>query len=640
MSIPPEVQQLRRRVDELERQARAADEDRAVLRQILETLPAVVLKVGLDGRIQFINRILPAYEARPPVGESIYSYAPPDQHELMRNAIDAAVHRGEVAEYESVALAPDGTRDWYHTVVAPVRDGDDVVGVTLACTTITRVKAAEQALRESREQVALALDAGNVGVWRWDRVTDVVAWDDKLCSMFGVSSADSPKTVADFLGLVSEDQRASMAEHIASALASGVYLDFELRVDTADEVRWFVIKGGTLRDEAGEVLGLLGGVVDVTERRRLMDHVREAQKLDAMGQLAAGVAHNFNNMLAGIVPVLELAGREARGPLAALLRDAQESALRAAELAKDLLLVGRGGPRAALDAGRPHEPLSVVVARVVELCRRTFPREIVIESAVDAIASSVSVDGVQMEQALLNLMLNARDALEGADPRHARISVSVAPGDSTATLEDDSIEVRVRDTGRGMDEATRTRVFEPFFTTKPVGSGTGLGLATAWATVKAHGGALTCESAPGVGSVFTVRLPAPTAAPERPTRSGAPSSETGRGASVLVVDDEPAVRRSTALCLESLGYRVSCASSGVEGVRALAEQRVDVVVLDHSMPGQGTVTTLAQLRALQPGVPVVIFSGLSVEIEGASGHLAKPVTMLGLHAELQRVLGH
>jgi PAS domain S-box-containing protein len=631
-----EIDELRRRVAELEQRVRAADDERATLRKVLDTLPAIVLKVALDGTIEYINHVQPAYQARPPVGESIYSYAPPDQHEVMRSAIDTAIHRGQLAEYESIALAPDGSRDWYHTVVAPVREGGRIVGVTLGCISITRLKTAEQALRESREQVALALDAGDVGVWRWDRTTDLVTWDKKLCSMFGLTPEEAPKTVAEFLALVSEDQRAAMSAHISSALTSGVYLDFELRADTPERTRWFVIKGGVLRDDSGEAVGLLGGVIDHTEHRRLIEHVREAQKLDAMGQLAAGVAHNFNNMLAGIVPVLEMAARETHGPLAGFLLDAQESALRAAELVKDLLLVGRGGP--GHSTGRPRERLSVVVERVVELCRRTFGRRIILEKSVADVANEVRVDGVQMEQALLNLLLNARDALEGVDEARISVTVALAEGGASSASAAPGVEVLVRDSGRGMDEATRTRVFEPFFTTKPVGSGTGLGLATAWATAKTHGGRLSCESTPGVGSVFTLWLPAATDASSDAPRASSPAPEEIKGARVLVVDDEDAVRRATALCLESLGYRVLLASSGVEGVRIFAEQPVDVVLLDHSMPGQSTNTTMRSFRSLSPDVPVVIFSGLPVEIEGASGHLAKPATVSILHDELQRVL--
>lgn len=615
-----------RRIEELEARLAAVEAERRELRAILASLSPVVLRVALDGTITYVNRVLPQYAQRPPVGESIYTYAPPEHHAAMRGAIETAVRTGAPAELESVASAPDGTRGWYQTVVAPIRAGGEIVAVTFTSTDVTRLKAAEQAIRERRDLDHLALDAGNVGVWRWDCVDDVVTWNEKLCSMFGVAPADAPKTAADFLALVSEDQRPAMQAHIEASVASGTYMDFELRVDLPEGTRWYVIKGGATRGAAGEVVGLLGGVVDNTELRRLMEVVRESQKLEAVGQLAAGVAHNFNNMLAGIVPVLSIAQRTAPAHLVSYLRDAEHSALRAADLVRDLMAIGR---KAAGDAAtRPREPLSTVIGRVTDLCRRTFDRRIAIESAIEPDATQVAVEGVQMEQALLNLMLNARDAIGGDAARPARIHVTASRVDEDAGRPA-AIELRVRDTGAGMDEATRARVFEPFFTTKPVGSGTGLGLVTAWAAVKAHGGTLLCDSTPGVGTVFWFRLPLDggASAPDRIERPSAAKAAVEARCSVLVIDDEEPVRRATTMILRAEGYEVTTASTGLEGVRAFAEAPTDVVLLDYSMPGQGAAFTIAQLRRLRPGVPVVIFSGLEVDVEGASGYLAKPARL-------------
>ncbi len=637
MAVASSHDALPARIAQLEAELAEVTHERTMLRRVLDTLPAVVLQVALDGTIEYVNQVLPEYALRPPVGQSIYSYAPADQHEVMRAAIDAAVRTGLNTSFEAVAQAPDGTRDWYHTIVAPVRRGGDVVGVTLSCSNVTRLKTAELALRESRAQIALALDAGNVGVWRWDRRSDHVVWDDKLCSMFGVAPADAPTTAEGFLALTSDDQRDAMRAHIEASVATGIYLDFELRVDAPDGVRWFVIKGGATRDELGEVAGLLGGVVDVTERRRLMDQVRQAQKLDAMGQLAAGIAHNFNNMLAGIIPVLELAEREARAELATFLQEARQSALRAAELVKGLMLVGRKDPGGA---PRPRESLATVITRAIALCRRTFGPGIRLEVGPLELAQAVLVEGPQMEQAVLNVLLNARDALVATDPQNALIDVSLAPAAPNVAHAGPhgSLELRIRDTGAGMDEALRARVFEPFFTTKAVGAGTGLGLATAWATVHAHGGSLSCESTPGLGTVFSFCLPRTTPIDGDVAPAARLDVASGAGACVLIIDDDVSVQRTTAASLASAGYRVVTASSGTEGVHAYVEHGVDVVLLDYSMPGQGPQTTLAQLRRLRPSVPVILYSGLAVHLNGASAHLSKPATVDQLAEAVRKVL--
>jgi len=621
MTDDAELELLRKRVAALEAELGALRDDQAMLRTVLETTPAFVLRVSLDGEITFINRLTPGYESRDPVGTSIYSYAPPDQHEVMRNAFETTRRTGEVTSFESIALSL-GKPAWYWTVVGPIRQDGQLVGLTLIVTNITRVKNVELELLESRERLRTALDAGNVGVWRWDSVRDVVEWDDKLCAMFGVAPAEAPRTREQFLAMVSDDQRESLRLHIERALSTGVYLDYELRADVLGEVRWFVIKGGVVRDASGAVMGLLGGVVDDTMRRRLMEQVREAQKLDALGQLTAGVAHNFNNMLAAVVPALELAARDARPDVAPLLIEAKHTALRAAELIKQLMLFSLPEPRRP----RRFESLEGVLERALSLCRSTFGREIAIDATGLELAANVLVDGLAMEQAVLNVLINARDALRGVDAPRARIDVTVeergAKARQGAARE---LVVKVHDTGSGMDEKTRARVFEPFFTTKPIGQGTGLGLSTAWATARAHKGSLTCDSTPGVGTTFSFALPLdPTSAVLRAVAS-ADVAAAGRGEVVLVIEDEGAVREAVATVLRKAGYAVITASSGEEGVRLFRERPAAVVLLDHSMPGQPPTATLAQLRELAPKLPIVSFSGLGTALPGATAHLDKPV---------------
>lgn len=628
-----EVEEFRKRVAALEDELAAHRDELAMLRTVTETMPALALRISLDGNIEFINHVLPEYESRPPPGHSIYSFAPADQHEVMREAIETVRRTGGVATYESIALAPDGTRDWYWTVVGPISQAGVLTGLTLICTNITRLKIAERAGLESHERLALALDAGNVGVWRWDSTRDHVEWDDKLCAMFGMTPDQAPTTRADFLALVSDDQRAALSAHIDEAMASGVYVDFEVRADLPDGVRWFVLKGGVAHDATGGVTGLRGGVVDDTSRRRLMEQVREAQKLEALGQLSAGVAHNFNNMLGSIVPALELAAKETRPALSAILGDAKDAAMRAAELVKQLMYFSR---RDQARLGRP-EPLSTVLRRSLALCRSTFAREITLTDEGLEHTAKVTVDGPQMEQAILNLLLNARDAV--LDVPAARVHIEVTaedvPGLATAPM----VALRFRDTGHGMDEATRARVFEPFFTTKPIGAGTGLGLSTAWATVRAHRGSLTCDSTPGAGTTFSLVLPIDTSPVETKTKAEEVPEVRGRGERVLVIDDERALRQSVAALLEASGYRVVTAASGDEGVRLFRETPASLVLLDHSMPGQPPSVTLAQLRALAPGVPVISFSGLGAELAGATAHLRKPVDAATLLAALREALG-
>lgn len=244
----------------------------------------------------------------------------------------------------------------------------------------------------------------------------------------------------------------------------------------------------------------------------------------------------------------------------------------------------------------------------------------------------------------MNLLLNARDALAETSGRPARISVTARalPADARRLGHPrgmgDCVELRVADTGCGLDEATQRRMLEPFFTTKPAGRGTGLGLSTAWATVRAHHGLLECESRPGEGTVFSLLLPAGGPLAERVTPAHGVRGAAPRGRTVLVIDDEDLVRRATTRLLEAEGFSVCTAASGKEGVDQVARGGVDVVLLDYSMPGLSAEDTLAALKAAQPRLPVVSLSGLGATLDGAAAHLLKPVTREALVVTLDQVL--
>jgi two-component system cell cycle sensor histidine kinase/response regulator CckA len=600
----------------------------AMLAPLLESIPAVVMRIGLDARIEFVNRVLPEYAGAQLVGRSIFDFAPPDQHERIRAAFDLAVRERTGSSLESVAEAPDGTRDWYSSTFAPILKGDELVGLVVVAVNVSRARANELALRDREARLRLALDAGNFGTWRWDVAADVVVWDDKLCSIFGITQADAPKTRAAFLALVGEDQRAVLDAHISRAVATGEYPDFELSADQPGGRRSFVIKGGTLRDATGRVTALIGGVLDDTERRRLELAVAQAQKLEAVGRLAAGVAHNFNNVLTSIVLALELARDRLPAPDSEQMADTLSAALHAAGLVRDMMAFSRG--RTVAPAQR--EPLDRVLRRAVELSHKTLDRRIRVEMSGldDPSLAGVQVNAEVVEQMIVNLMLNARDALDGVSGERARIDVSTRSlrAEQVARVHPEAkgeyAVIVVRDLGLGMDEETRRRCFDPFFTTKEIGKGTGLGLSTTWAAIRAEGGFLDCDSTLGVGTTFTVYLPATPAVAATPSAAREVALPAGAGRVVLVVDDEPLVRRSCIALLATEGYQAKGAASGDEAVAIARAERVDAVLLDHSMPGLTPAETLRRLREIDPALPILSHSGLDVTLEGASGHVAKP----------------
>jgi CheY-like chemotaxis protein len=330
-------------------------------------------------------------------------------------------------------------------------------------------------------------------------------------------------------------------------------------------------------------------------------------------------------MLASILPAVELAADGAPKQIAPLLTHAKEACMRAADLVRQLLLFAGGGRRGA---PRPVDPVRVA-EQTVAMCRTTFDRRIELALRTQGTAAHVEVDPAQLQQVLLNLLINARDAVAQAES--PRIGVQI-------DMDGELVRLRVEDNGCGMDEPTQRRVFEPFFSTKGPGRGTGLGLASSFGIVRDAGGSITCSSTPGRGATFTVTLPAThDVAPTTPPPRATPMRGTEH---VLVVDDEPAVRSSLARILESAGYRVSLAGDGKEALEMVRKSGSDLhaIVLDHSVPRLSGNAALRAILDIAPDAKVIGFTGLPEPMPGARATLMKPVDAATLLGTVRSVL--
>ncbi len=550
-----------------------------------------------------------------------------------RRALAGEIVRAEY-EYEK-----DGETRYASNVLAPMRTHEGIVGTVGINIDVTEYKRALVALRASQDKLRMAVDTAGIGVWTWNLGRDEVVWEPALSAIFGLPPGTSPRGRDGYLALVHPDDREATAAKIVAGMKVGRWED-EYRIIRADgAVRWVMGKGALIRDAEGA--RCVGAAMDVTERREREEQLRQAQKLEAIGQLTAGIAHNFNNMLMGLLPNLELAAQRAPADLVPLLADGAESARRAAELVRNLVTyAGRNRP-----GTHTVEEIGPLVERTVELCRRMFDRRITFDLSYEAGARSL-VDATQFEQALLNLLINARDALAGPEIDSPRLSVSVcvvgAGADELGDHAGDHVRVRVSDNGTGMAEATRQRIYEPFFTTKGPGKGTGLGLATTRAIVHEQGGFICCESAKRLGTTFSVYLPLEDA----PASSTRARSEVPAGGSetVLVVDDEPLVRDAITRLLESGGYAILQAGSGDEALALLDDpafaSRVGLILLDVSMPGPPRGELRRRLRDVTPA-RILYLSGYSLDDldTGADDAvLQKPVTQALLLRSVRREL--
>ena len=389
---------------------------------------------------------------------------------------------------------------------------------------------------------------------------------------------------------------------------------------------------------------------EAAERASAEAQLRQVQKMEAVGQLTGGIAHDFNNMLAVVVGGLDLARRKlpgARREVEFHLDNAMEGATRAAALTRRLLAFARAEPLLP-EAMLPSER----VENMLELIDRAIGERITIRTKFADESWYVWADATQLENALLNLAVNARDAMEG----HGELDIEVGNVALKAREVDDLpagdyVRIRVRDTGRGIAPEHIDRVFEPFFTTKPVGKGTGLGLTQIFGFARQSGGHATIASRPGEGTIVSVYLPRFIGAEETlPIRGPAPSlavdpPPSHPGATILVVEDDPRVSRSTVAALDELGYRPIASSSGHQALALLAEHaEIDLVLTDVMMPEMTGTELAAEVRRLYPQIPVLFVTGYVGEAGDADeligGELLrKPFTVAALANAVESTLG-
>jgi signal transduction histidine kinase len=414
---------------------------------------------------------------------------------------------------------------------------------------------------------------------------------------------------------------------------------FEFTLEQPD-ARTLNVFSSPVVGETGQPMGRIFVTRDVTAERALEEQLRQSQKMETLGTLAGGVAHDFNNQLTAILGNARIALDEtpAEGPLRTALLDLERAAEHCAQLTRGLLAFARRAPvRAqAIDVARS-------VGEVASLLRATLPQGIALRTACDPALRSGLGDPTQLQQILLNLCVNARDAVgergEIAIEAHDRLLDAAACAGRAGARPGRFVELAVRDDGVGMDARVLGRIFDPFFTTKPLGAGTGLGLAIVYGLVRANQGWIDVESEPGRGTTFRVWLPALDAPPPPP--SDAPHGPRAGTERILLAEDEDVVRRVARLALQREGYTVIEARDGAEAVERLrAGERVDLAVLDLSMPRLGGLEALAELRALAPGLPAILTSGHFAEADATADveFLPKPYRPETLAERVRAVL--
>jgi two-component system, cell cycle sensor histidine kinase and response regulator CckA len=577
-----------------------------------------------------------------------YARLHPEDRERVVESLDSAIRQGETVwseEYRfrradgSYADVQDRARIVHDETDAPVR-------VISAMADLSQGRRSERRLQQ-------VLDAFPTGVWIVDRQGRIVVDNTASREIWGP---------VRYLGLDQlpgyNTRWAASGQPVqpnewgaARALESGeTSLNQEITIDVPGGGQKTIVNSAVpIRDAEGQTVGALNFSEDVTGKRaeeqagsRREEQERQADKMDAVGRLAGGIAHDFNNLLTGILTYSELILQELRpsDPLRADIEQIRQAGQRAAGLTRQLLAFSR---RQAL---QPRVvSLNPLATELEPMLSRLLGTDVALDLLLDPEAGNVMVDPNQMEQVLVNLITNARDAM----PRGGRVSITTANAQlhqDEAAQDTPYVAISVKDTGSGMDAATQARVFEPFFTTKQGSSGTGLGLSTAFGVIEQSGGHITVESQPGQGSEFTIYLPRYTGSEPALSRA---EREVPQGGSetLLLVEDEDTVRASVRRLLEWHGYRVLEASNGSEALRIYEDnpEAIDLVLTDLVMPEMGGHELVEQLRIRNPALRVVFMSGYTdraVASDGsmqpATGFVEKPFTVDTLMRQLREVL--
>jgi two-component system, cell cycle sensor histidine kinase and response regulator CckA len=650
-AIEAALQRERAHAEKIQAESALAASERR-FRSLVQNSSDLVTVLAPDGTITYASdsaeRIV-GYSPADLVGTSLLGYLDSNHVEQVRGLLHSNGKSSVAGPIEFSLRRPNGSVVWLEAVGSNLLTDATIRGIVLNARDVSERKRADLALRESEERYRDL----------FDNATDLVcmaAPDGPLLYVNkawqqGTGYGDDEIDRMQLLDIVHPDSRGYYTE-VVDRVLRGERLDHVELVFIPKTGAPITVEGNlscTFRD--GVPSAVRGIYRDVTERKRVEEQLRRAERMQAAGKLAGGVAHEVNNMMTGVIGFSEFVLRslEPDDPRKADVEEVIKAGTRAADVTRQLLAFTRQ------QVLRPQMvQINAVVSDMEKMLRRSLGEDKLLELRLSPDAGEIRADRGQLEQVLINLVLNARDAMTG----HGRVSIetALAVWDEVYAQRHEGVDIplgryvllAVSDNGCGMDPGVQERIFEPFFTTKPIGQGTGLGLSTVYGIVKQSGGYVWVYSEPGEGSVFKVYLPQARVASEPDEPATEPVTASGRGSeTVLVIEDENVVRKLACRGLRDHGYHVVEAANGAQALRYIREhpQTIDLVISDVVMPEIGGRELGQRLATLDPDLPILYMSGYTGEdvvqrglLDPGAPFQQKPFTPAGLALKARQML--
>jgi PAS domain S-box-containing protein len=620
---------------------------------LLDVVEQAVIATDLDGVVIYWNQFaqrLYGWSAVEAVGRNITELTTPEINQEQAAKIMAQLRAGQSWSGEFMVQNKNGATFPAHVTNSPVNDKGTIIGIVGVSIDITERKLREEALRKAEAQYRNLVESSPAIVYLAEPVPPFSPiYISPNVASFGYTIEEWFSRPDMWISLIHEEDREHVLRITEDAMQQGLDTDLEYRVISRDgTIRWLHDKGRFILDDQGKRVSWQGVMLDITETKRLEEQLMQAQKLESVGRLAGGIAHDFNNMLTAINGYSELTLRalEADNPLRHNVEEIKKAGERSALLTHQLLAFSR---RQFLQPELLD--LNEVITDTTKMLERVIGEDIQLVIALKPKTGLVSVDPGQLSQIIMNLAVNARDAMpQGGtlsietaniflEPEDAKQKVGILPGAY--------VMLAVCDTGHGIDDSIRQHIFEPFFTTKEVGRGTGLGLATVYGIVKQSGGNIEVESREGVGTTFRIYLPRvedeSEAAEVKNTSTELPTgTET-----ILLVEDEELVRNLSREILETCGYTVIKARDGLEALECCdkGDCKIDLLMTDIVMPRMGGRELAEKLTKKLPNLKILFTSGYADNemvhhdvIETSANFIQKPFTLDALAHKVREVL--